>query len=149
MKVNGKTIGVAALLTVAGIAIFTALAHMSCIVLGESCFRAQLAPEAIVQSAIDGTWVASIGTTVVSALFVVVAAYAMSAAKLVRPLPLLKLGIFTISGLCMLRGAVTLPLAHLYTDKITLFVIVAGLLWFLSGALFILGYFLVSRSSSI
>ena len=78
-----------------------------------------------------------------------VAAYAMSAAKLVRPLPLLKLGIFTISGLCMLRGAVTLPLAHLYTDKITLFVIVAGLLWFLSGALLILGYFLVSRSSSI
>jgi len=148
MEVNRNIIGVSALLTVAGIAIFTALAHMSCIVLGESCFRAQLAPEPIVQSAIEGTWVAPVGTTLVSALFVVVAGYAISAAKLIKPLPLLKLAIFTISGLCALRGVATLPLAHLYTDKVTSFVIVAGLLWFLSGVLLICGYILVNRQSS-
>jgi len=148
MEVNRNSIGIAFLLTVAGIAVVTAVAHMSCIILGESCFRAQLAPEAIVQSAIEGSWIAPVGTTLVSVLFVVVACYAVSAAKLIKRLPLLKLAVFTISGLCLLRGLATLPIAHLHTDKITVFVIVAGLLWFLSGALLISGYFLVNQPSS-
>jgi len=148
MEINRNTIGIVALLTVAGIAIFTALAHMSCIVLGESCFRAQLAPEAIVQSAIEGTWVAPVGTTFVSILFVVAALYAISAARIIKPLPLLKLGIYAISGLCLLRGVATLPIANQHTDKITNFIIFAGVLWFLSGVLLISGYFLINRSDS-
>ncbi|MCG9760221.1 MULTISPECIES: hypothetical protein [unclassified Pseudoalteromonas] len=41
--------------TFAGIAIFTAVAHLSCIYLGASCYRAQLAPTDIIDSAIAGT----------------------------------------------------------------------------------------------
>jgi len=148
MKFDKKKIGKGALLVVAGIALFTATAHMSCIFLGESCFRAQLAPEAVVQSAVGGSWVAPVGTTFVSTLFVVVALYAISAARVIKPLPWLKWGVFTISGLCVLRGVASLPIAHLYTDKITLFVVVAGLIWFMSGVLLISGYFLINSQSS-
>jgi len=146
MNINRNSIGVGFLLMVAGIALFTAIAHMSCIVLGEACFRAQLAPEAIVQSAIDGTWVSPVGTTFVSTLFVVIALYAISAAKIIKPLPVLKWGIFTISGLCLLRGVATIPLAYQYTDKITNFIILVGGVWFFSGVLLVLGYLLVNQS---
>ena len=147
MQVNKKSIGVVALLTVAGIALFTAVAHMSCIVLGEGCYRAQLAPEAIVNSAIAGTWLAPVGTILVSALFLVCSVYAISAAKIIKPTPMLRLGIFTISGLCVLRGVATLPLAYLYAGKVTYFIIFAGVVWFLSGVLLISGYILVNRPS--
>ena len=96
--------GVAALLLVAAIALVTAVAHLSCIALGESCYRGQLAPEVIVNSAIQGTWLAPVGTILVSALFVMCSVYAVSAAKIIRPVPFLRLGIFVIAGMCILRG---------------------------------------------
>jgi len=82
-------IGIFLLIAAAGIAIFTALSHMSCLVIGESCYRAQLAPPVIIQSAIDGTMIAPIGTTVISALFILCAAYALSATKIITRLPLI------------------------------------------------------------
>lgn len=142
---NRNTIGTAALIAVAMIAVFTAVAHMSCIVLGEACYRAQLAPELIVNSAIEGTWIAPIGTTLVSTLFLVCAVYALSAAKLIKAVPMLKPGIILISGLCLSRGIATVPLALLFPDKVNLFALVAGCIWFLSGALLIAGYFLLNK----
>jgi len=147
MQLNRNSLGVVALLAVAGIALFTAIAHLSCIVLGEACYRAQLAPEVIVKSAVSGTWVAPVGTVLISSLFVICAVYAISAAKLIKPTPLLKLSIFTISGLCVLRGVVTIPIVFLFPDKITTFVLIAGFVWFLSGVLLISGYFLVNQPS--
>lgn len=142
---NKNKIGVAALLAVAAIAVFTAMAHMSCLVLGESCYRAQLAPEVIVNSATEGTWIAPAGTLFVSALFLICAIYAASAAKLIKPVPFLRLGIFTISGLCLLRGAATWPLSIMFPDKVTMFSIVAGIVWLVSGVLCLAGYFLVNH----
>ncbi len=117
MQVKRNKVGVTALVLVAAIAWFTALAHMSCIVLGESCYRAQLAPEEVVQSAIDGTWFASIATSIVSFLFVLCGLYALSAARLISVMPLLRWGIYTISGVCLIRGFATLPLSIMFPEK--------------------------------
>lgn len=133
-------------MVVAGIALVTAIAHMSCIVLGESCFRAQLAPEVVVNSAIQGTWLAPVGTTFISALFVMCAVYALSAAKLIRPVPLLGLGIFLISGLCISRGLATIPILITLAEKAPIFAVVSGFIWFLSGVLCLVGYLLVTSS---
>ena len=132
-------VGVNFLVVVSGISVFTALSHLSCIVLGESCYRAQLAPEPIIQSAINGTMLAPVGTIFVSALFLLCAAYALSAAKLIIKLPLLSTAVYTISMLCLLRGVATIPLSLMYPDMVTNFSMLAGALWFISGVLILLG----------
>tara|TARA_B100000768_G_C11069078_1_gene285785 strand:+ start:165 stop:656 length:492 start_codon:yes stop_codon:yes gene_type:complete len=103
-SVHKNKIGIYFLVITAGIAILTAFSHMSCIAIGESCYRAQLAPEPIIQSAINGTMLAPVGTIFISILFILCAAYALSAAKLIVQLPLLNMGIYTISALCLFRG---------------------------------------------
>jgi len=143
--IKKNMIGAVALVIVAGIALITAVAHMSCIVLGEACYRAQLAPEPVVQSAIQGTWEAPISTTFVSVLFVVCAIYALSAAQVIRPVPFLKLGIFCISGLCIIRGIATIPIVMMLSGEVPMFALVSGFLWFLSGVLCIVGYFMVNE----
>ena len=122
------------------IAIFTAMAHMSCLYFGPACFEAQMAPPEIVQSAVDGTWVAPVGTLLISSVFLLCAAYALSAAKFLRQLPLLKLGMYVISLVCILRGVATLPLSFIFPEMVSAFSIVAGLVWLLSGLLFYFGF---------
>lgn len=136
-------LGVFALLCVAAVALFTAVAHMSCIVFGESCYRAQMAPEALIQAAQKGGWEAPLATFIASSLFVICAIYALSAAKLIRSVPLLRLGILTISGLCLLRGVATLPLSLIFPEQVTTFSIVAGVVWFMSGAFCLYGFWAV------
>jgi hypothetical protein len=53
---------------------------------------------------------APVGTIFVSAIFLVVGLYAISGAGIVRKLPLLKLGIYTIGTRCIIRGVLPLQL---------------------------------------
>ena len=137
---NKNKVGLLFLSIAAVIAILTALAHMSCIFLGESCYRSQLAPEVIIQSAVNGTLLAPVVTTFISSLFLVCAIYALSAANVIMKLPLLKTAIYSISILCILRGLATIPLSLTYPEMVTSFSIIAGLTWFISGVLFFLGF---------
>ena len=137
---NKNKVGQLFLSIVAGIAILTAIAHISCVFLGENCYRSQLAPEVIIQSAVNGTLLAPVGTTFISLLFLLCAIYALSAAKIIIKLPLLKTAIYSISILCILRGLATIPLSLTYPEMVSSFSIIAGALWFISGVLFFLGF---------
>ena len=137
---NKNKVGLLFLSIAAVIAILTALAHMSCIFLGESCYRSQLAPEVFIQSAVNGTLLAPVGTTFISSLFLICAIYALSAANVIMKLPLLKTAIYSISILCILRGLATIPLSLTYPEMVTSFSIIAGAMWFISGVLFFLGF---------
>ena len=137
---NKNKVGLLFLSIAAVIAILTALAHMSCIFLGESCYRSQLAPDVIIQSAVNGTLLAPVVTTLISSLFLLCAIYALSAANIIMKLPLLKTAIYSISILCILRGLATIPLSLTYPEMVTSFSIIAGLTWFISGVLFFLGF---------
>ena len=133
---NKNKVGLLFLSIAAVIAILTALAHMSCIFLGESCYRSQLAPDVIIQSAVNGTLLAPVVTTLISSLFLLCAIYALSAANIIMKLPLLKTAIYSISILCILRGLATIPLSLTYPEMVTSFSIIAGAIWFISGVLF-------------
>ena len=137
---NKNKVGLIFLGIAAVIAILTALAHMSCIFLGESCYRSQLAPDVIIQSAVNGTLLAPVVTTLISSLFLLCAIYALSAANIIMKLPLLKTAIYSISILCILRGLATIPLSLTYPEMVTSFSIIAGAIWFISGVLFFLGF---------
>lgn len=131
------------------VALFTALAHLSCIVLGPTCYEAQLAPPQIVQSAIDGTWIAPVGTVAISALFLLCAAYALSRAGFIRQLPLVGLASITIVILCILRGLLTFQLKYRHPELVDTYNFIIGSVWFITGLLFWFGHKLVQRNSRL
>ena len=137
---NRSKIGFIFLCVGAGVAIFTALAHVSCIFLGEGCYRSQMAPEFIIRSAENGTLLAPAGTIIVSLLFLFCGLYALSAANVTVRLPLLNVAMYSISTLCILRGLATIPLAVAFPEVVGAFVIISGAIWFLNGVLFLFGF---------
>lgn len=144
MKLYKHTLGVYALLLVAVAALFAAIAHTSCIFRGVSCYREQMAAEFMVQSAIEGTWVAPVATLIISALFVLAAVYALSAAKIIKSMPFLKMDVYSFTSLCLIRGLASIPLLLAFPDKLSFFSILAGIIWFSSGVLLLQGYRLVN-----
>lgn len=135
-----QRIGYLFLVIAAFIAVSTAAAHMSCIYFGPECYAAQMAPPQIVESAKNGTYLAPIGTTFVSLIFVMLGLYALSGANVIRRLPLLKLGIYTIATLCIIRGILPLQLWARHPDRVNDVVFYTGIVWLATGLLYLFGY---------
>ena len=133
-------IGVMLLALAACIAMGTAIAHMSCIFLGAECYAVQMAPSQIIESARNGTYLAPIGTIFVSAIFVVLGVYALSAAGVVRKLPLLKPVIYVVATLCIIRGILPLQLWLRHPEKVNDIVFYTGIVWLIAGLLYLVGY---------
>ncbi len=132
--------GVIFLVIAAMIAIGTALAHMSCIFLGPECYATQMAPPQIVESAKNGTLLAPLGTIFISSIFVVLGLYALSGAQFIRKLPLLNIGLYTIASLCIIRGVLPLQLWLRHPEKVSDLVFYVGVVWLLTGFLYLFGY---------
>ncbi|KAF7775159.1 hypothetical protein PCIT_a1283 [Pseudoalteromonas citrea] len=143
MALSSQQTGRYLLIFCALIALFTAIAHLSCIVFGEQCYRAQLAPSAIIESAIDGTLFAPLATVVISSIFTLCALYALAGARLLPQLPLTRIAIYIIGAICVLRGLATLPLVLSHPEMANTFAIIAGVLWFLCGVSYLVGYRLI------
>ncbi|CAM4249600.1 hypothetical protein [Pseudoalteromonas byunsanensis] len=129
------------LLFCAMIAILTAIAHLSCIYFGAQCYRAQLAPTAIINSAIQGTWLAPVTTVILSLIFLMCAMYALAGANIIRVLPLQSLALISLAVICTLRGLVAIPLSIMYWQQVTEFSMLASLLWFLCGCGYAIGWY--------
>ncbi|KZN54775.1 hypothetical protein [Pseudoalteromonas luteoviolacea] len=132
---NKERIAILGLLFVALMATVTVVAHMACIPLGEACYRAQLAPEFLIEAAKQGTLLAPVATVFVSGLFGLCAAYALAGAGYMKRLPLTKLALITIATLCTLRGLAGMGLSFVLPELVTLFSVVASALWFICGVL--------------
>ncbi|KGJ95487.1 hypothetical protein [Colwellia psychrerythraea] len=137
-------VGVIFLVLAALIAMGTAAAHLSCIYLGPECYAAQMAPPLIVESAINGTYLAPIGTIFASGIFVVLGLYALSAAGftgiLLDKLPLVNYAIYTIATLCIIRGVLPLQLWLRHPEKISESILYVGIVWLITGLLYLVGY---------
>ena len=123
--------------------VVTAIAHLSCLVLGPECFKAQLAPASLVASAEAGTLFAPLATIFVSLLFLLASAYALSAMGVIPLLPLTTMALAVLAVLCLLRGFATIPLAFLLSELMTPFSVVAGVLWLVVGLCY--GYGFIQR----
>ncbi len=139
-----RRIGILFLVLAALVAMGTAAAHLSCIYLGPECYVAQMAPTQIVESAINGTYLAPIGTVFVSGIFIVLGLYALSGAgftgKLIDKLPQVNYAIYTIATLCIIRGLLPLQLWLRHPDKVSDAVFYVGIVWLISGLLYLVGY---------
>lgn len=122
------------------IAIGTAIAHTSCIYFGVECYRVQMAPDFVVESAQKGSYLAPIAALFISSIFVVFGLYAISAAGVIRKLPFLKFAIYSIGIISVIRGLLPLQLWLRHPDKVDNYVFNAGIIWLVAGLLYLLGY---------
>ena len=144
MKLN---LGILFLLLAALIAFATAVAHLSCIYFGPVCYSAQMAPPFVVKWAQAGSYLAPLAAVVVSSFFIVIGLYALSGAGLIRRLPLLKLGLYTITTVCIIRGLLGMQVWLRHQEKMDVSIFYAGIVWFVAGLLFFFGYRIQSNRS--
>lgn len=128
-------------------AISAGFAHLSCIFFGPQCYSAQMAPSIIVESAEANTLLAPVAAIGICIFFVVLGCYALSGAKLIRKLPLLSFGIYSIATVCIIRGVLPLQLWVRHPSKVSDAILVVGLAWLLVGLCYLFGYRAVNGKS--
>ncbi|MBL4661575.1 MAG: hypothetical protein JKY19_14545 [Alcanivoracaceae bacterium] len=99
-----------------------------------------MVPSIIVESANAGTLLAPLGAIFVSAIFILLGCYALSGAKVILKLPMLKFGIYTIAFVCTVRGILPLQLWFRQPDKVSDTVFYIGIVWLTAGLLYFFGF---------
>lgn len=120
------------------IAAVAAIWHLLCILGGPSWFAFARAPQQVIESAQQGTLLAPLSTLVVAGLMFTCSAFAFSAARLIRSLPLLKSTLITITILCILRALSAIP-SIVYANDLDLWQLVASSVWLYTGICFLAG----------
>lgn len=118
-----------------------ALLHVVVLIGGPEWIRFVGAPESVVRSAREGTWLAPVGALSIAALLAVWGLYAFSAAGWVRPLPLLKPVLGLIALIFLVRGALILPFLGRvnWSSPFDLFVVASSLFIFALGWAYAIG----------
>ena len=120
------------------IAGFAAVWHLLMIVGGPSWYAFARAPQYIVDSAKEGTFIAPLGAVAIAALMFICTAYSFSGAGLFGKIPLLKLALPIISFICLARGLYISPI--FYSLKVLgTWHLVASSVWFFVGVCFLIG----------
>jgi hypothetical protein len=132
--------GVFFLVLAAIIALCNALAHLSCLYFGPECYASQLAPEQLIESANNETYLAPLANVVVSTIFIIWGFYALSGAGLIRKLPLLKISIYLIAILCIVRGILPLQVWLRNPEIVNDRAFYYGVGWLITGLLYVIGY---------
>ena len=120
------------------IATASAIWHLLCIIGGPSWFAFARAPQSIIDSAVQGTLLAPIGTIIVAGLMFACTVFAFSAVGLIRKVPLLKPALFTIATLCTLRGLIGIP-TFVTPSGFDTWQIIASTVWLYVGICFTAG----------
>lgn len=130
------------------IASLAAIWHLLCILGGPSWFAFARAPQQLIDSAQQGTWLAPVGTIIVAGLMFACTVFAFSAVGLIRRVPLIKPALITIAALCTLRGVIAIP--FLVTPQgLDVWEVIASSVWLYVGVCFIAGTIEFSQKNSI
>lgn len=127
------------LIVAAGLSVIAALLHVACIVGGPSWYRFFGAGEQMATAAAAGSWYPALATLAVTLVLLSWAAYALSAAGAIPALPLLKVGIISITAVYLLRGLVLLPVLVLKPAMATPFVVWSSLICLGYGIVHLIG----------
>ncbi len=121
------------------IAFFAAIWHWLCIFGGPSWFEFARAPQIIVQSAQQGTWLAPLGAIVVGGVMFACTLFAFASLGIIAQLPLCKTALITISLLCLVRGLMIVPVWLFELGVVDVFSVVASVVWFFVGVCYFCG----------
>jgi hypothetical protein len=128
-----------ALIASAALSAVAALMHVGCIIGGPSWYRFFGAGERMAKAAERGSMYPALVTSGITAVLLVWAAYALSAAGVLPSLPLLRVGIVVITAVYLIRGLVLVPVLIVAPGKATPFVIWSSLSCLGYGAVHLVG----------
>jgi hypothetical protein len=132
---NGYNI---ALIIGAGLSLFAALMHVGVIIAGPSWYSLFGAGERFVRAAQAGRWFPAVVTAGIALALTVWAAYALSAAGVIAPLPLLRPALIGITAVYLLRGLLG-PIALRGTGRSHRFIVISSTICLMYGLVHLLG----------
>ncbi|NTS76257.1 hypothetical protein HR060_05190 [Catenovulum sp. SM1970] len=116
-----------------------ALLHLACIAIGPEAYRFLGAGEQMAEMAQRGDWYPGIVTLVISLVLFVWSLYALSGAKLIRPLPLLKTVLCLIALIYMARGLGFVVLVDYFPENSLNFWLISSGICLVIGSLYTVG----------
>lgn len=134
IKSHNKYLILAAIVT-----FIAALLHLGCIIFGGDWYRFLGAGEQMAVMSEQGHWYPAAVTSVIFIILMIWVLYALSGAKLIFRLPLLRLGLVTISSLLVLRGLAFFFIMSAFPENSLTFWLVSSGICLGLGLLYILG----------
>ena len=128
-----------ALILGAGLSAIAAALHVAIVIGGPSWYRFFGAGEQFASAAANGRRWPAIITLGIACMLGLWAAYALSGAGVIRPLPFLKLALVLITSLYLLRGLVLVPALLFARSSVTPFVFWSSAICIGYGAFHLLG----------
>ncbi|MDR6832836.1 MULTISPECIES: hypothetical protein [unclassified Sphingopyxis] len=122
-----------------GLSVAAALLHIACIFGGPDWYRFFGAGEGMARAAARGDWAPTLITLAISAILLIWAAYAFSAAGMLPRLPLLRTGLVTITAIYLLRGLIFVPLHFWRPQHTDGFAVWSSLIVFIYGTVYAVG----------
>ncbi|AIS11220.1 MULTISPECIES: hypothetical protein [Pseudomonas] len=127
-----------ALVIGAGLSLLAALMHVGVIMVGPSWYRLFGAGERFVRAAQAGRWFPAVVTAGIALVLAAWAAYALSAAGVIAPLPLLRPALIAITLVYLLRGLLG-PVALAGTGRSRRFIFVSSTICLVYGLVHLFG----------
>ncbi|CAI8744189.1 Regulator SirB [Pseudomonas chlororaphis] len=127
-----------ALVIGAGLSLLAALMHVGVIMVGPSWYRLFGAGERFVRAAQAGRWFPAVVTAGIALVLAAWAAYALSAAGVIAPLPLLRPALIAITLVYLLRGLLG-PVALAGTGCSRRFIFVSSTICLVYGLVHLFG----------
>jgi len=118
-----------------------ALAHLGCIVFGGDWYRFFGAGEQMAKMAEDGHWYPTVVTLMIVLILSIWSLYALSGAKVIFRLPLLRLGLIVISAVFIIRGVAFVAIMPMFPENSLMFWIVSSAICLAIGTLYAIGTF--------
>lgn len=138
-----NSIAVYALYLASALTFVAAMLHYACIAWGASGFRLLGAGEPMAQMAERGHWYPTFISIVIGTVLVVWAAYALSAAGAIAPLPLQRPILPAIAAVFLVRGIAFRWLKPIFPDNSRLFWLITSGICLVIGSLYALGTYAV------
>ena len=133
-KANNKFLIAAAIYTA-----LAALAHIGCIIFGADWYRFFGAGEQMAQMAEAGHWYPVVVTSVIVIFLAIWSLYALSAAGVIRRLPLLRLALCLIASIFLIRGISFVMLMPMFPENSLTFWLVSSGICLMIGILYAVG----------
>lgn len=133
-KANNKFLIAAAICTA-----LAALAHIGCIIFGADWYRFFGAGEQMAQMAEAGDWYPAVVTSVIVIFLAIWSLYALSAAGVIRRLPLLRLALCLIASLFLIRGISFVMLMPMFPENSLTFWLVSSGICLMIAILYAVG----------
>jgi hypothetical protein len=127
-----------ALMIAAGLSLLAALMHVGVIVGGPSWYRLFGAGERFVRAAQAGRWFPAVVTAGIALVLGAWGAYALSAAGVIQPLPLLRPAVCAITLVYLLRGLLG-PFILVGTGRSVRFVVLSSVVCLVYGLVHLFG----------